>query len=102
MPGLADEGKSIVQWLASEEGVGKDVYVHIMEQYSPQAHVGKPKRGSRKREGEAQKVEATGSVRYADINRPVHSDELLLVKQAAESAGIWRFEEAPKHGGWVS
>lgn len=102
MPGLADEGKSIVQWLASEEGVGKDVYVHIMEQYSPRAHVGKPKRGSRMKEGEAQKVEATGSVRYADINRPVHSDELLLVKQAAESAGIWRFEEAPKHGGWVS
>ena len=38
MPGYEDEGKHIVQWLA--ENVSKDLYVHVMEQYHPRAHVG--------------------------------------------------------------
>lgn len=42
MPGKEDEGREIVRWLA--DNVSKDMYVHIMEQYRPDAHVGKKRR----------------------------------------------------------
>ena len=43
---------------------------------------------------------AKKEVRYADINRPVDLSEVASVKKAAEEAGIWRFVEAAKHGGF--
>jgi putative pyruvate formate lyase activating enzyme len=46
MPGKEEEGKRIMEWLA--ENVSKDLYVHVMEQYHPDAHVGK-KRTRRRR-----------------------------------------------------
>lgn len=102
MPGKEDEGQEIVRWLA--EHVSKDLFVHIMEQYHPRAHVGKSKRvgkdtsvdpGSKPLpKGEAAKV------RYEEINRPVSDDEMSLVKQAAHNAGLWRFVEVAEHGGF--
>ncbi|GES60201.1 putative pyruvate formate lyase activating enzyme [Aspergillus terreus] len=87
MPGKEDEGREIMRWLA--ENVSRDLYVHIMEQYHPDAHVGKKKRGAKEGDGE--------TVRYADINRAVNDRELGSVKEAAVQAGLWRFCE-PNEG----
>jgi putative pyruvate formate lyase activating enzyme len=89
MPGMEDEGKEIMKWLAKH--IGKDIMVHIMEQYHPRAHVGKSRRG--RGGGEAE-------VRYADINRPIGLEEVASVKEVAEKAGLWRFVEAARHGGF--
>ncbi|KAH7068941.1 hypothetical protein BKA63DRAFT_98145 [Paraphoma chrysanthemicola] len=102
MPGMEDEGKEIVKWLA--ENVSKDIMVHIMEQYFPRAHVGKARRGKKSDVVEPGGVQATSetarSVRYEDINRPVDLDEVSAVRKAAEEAGLWRFVEASRHGGF--
>jgi len=103
MPGMEQEGKEIVKWLANE--LGKDVMVHIMEQYFPRAHVGKERRGRASQEvvepGGAEASLATKKeVRYADINRPFDLDEVVSVKRAAQDAGLWRFVEASRHGGF--
>lgn len=87
MPGKEDEGVKIVNWLASN--LGKDTFVNVMEQYHPDAHVGKAQRGSQ-----------TGSQRYAEINRPVTAQEIGTVQKAARDAGLWRFAEAAQHGGF--
>lgn len=101
MPGHEDEGKQIVRWLG--ENVSKDIMVHIMEQYFPRAHVGKPRR-SKEDIVEPGDVRASpqpkAKVRYEDINRPVDLNEVKAVKAAAEQAGLWRFVEAAKHGGF--
>ncbi|KAF1841249.1 uncharacterized protein K460DRAFT_399072 [Cucurbitaria berberidis CBS 394.84] len=56
MPGMEDEGREIMKWLA--ENVSKDIMVHIMEQYFPRAHVGKKRRNSK---GEIKVVEPGGA-----------------------------------------
>ena len=101
MPGYEEEGAKVMQWLASEDGLGKDAFVNVMEQYRPDAYVGKTKR-------EKAKVEAGGdlragkeAVRYGDINRTIKLDELRSVKAAAQAAGLWRFPDPPQHGGWA-
>jgi putative pyruvate formate lyase activating enzyme len=77
-----------------------------MEQYFPRAHVGKERRGSKDKSNDIEPggLQAPAStkkvVRYADINRPVDLDEVAAVKKAAEEAGLWRFVEAAKHGGF--
>ncbi|PIG86299.1 DUF92 domain protein [Aspergillus arachidicola] len=76
MPGKEDEGREIMRWLA--ENVSKDLYVHIMEQYHPDAHVGKRKRTAKDSKGEEE-----AEVRYAEINRAVRDDELGSVRDAA-------------------
>ena len=103
MPGKEDEGKEIMRWLA--ENVSKDIMVHIMEQYFPRAHVGKERRGSKTENvvepgGVKASPAAKKDVRYADINRPVDLDEVSAVRKAAEEAGLWRFVEAARHGGF--
>lgn len=85
MPGKEQEGVEIMNWLANV--VSKDVFVNVMEQYFPTAHVGKEKRGNKEK-------------RYAEINRPVNRDEIGVVQKAARDAGLWRFAEAARHGGW--
>ena len=89
MPGKEDEGREIVRWLA--ENVSKDMYVHIMEQYHPDAHVGKKQRGS---------AGVGNEVRYSEINRPVDAQEVGLVQSAARDAGLWRLCESAQHGGF--
>lgn len=101
MPGKEEEGKLIVQWLA--ENISKDLFVHIMEQYHPRAHVGKPKRGRLGTAGdlcEHEGADKAKDVRYPDINRPVDLKEVDSVRAAAERAGLWRFVDAAGHGGF--
>lgn len=89
MPGREQEGMQIMKYQASE--VSRDCFVNIMEQYSPRAHVGKKRRGK-----------GGGSeTRYHDINRPVNEDEVTSVRDAAEEAGLWRFNGPPKHDGFA-
>ena len=89
MPGLEDEGIEIMKWLA--ETLSRDVFVNVMEQYHPDAHVGKAKRGI---------SAASQSMRYSDINRAISERELGDVQMAARDAGLWRFAEAAQHGGF--
>lgn len=105
MPGKEDEGQEIVRWLA--ENVSKDLFIHIMEQYHPRAHVGKPKRSSGKGAavvelgGVQSTKDTTQKVRYEDINRAVSDQEVSSVLQAAKQAGLWRFVEPPRHDGFL-
>jgi putative pyruvate formate lyase activating enzyme len=103
MPGYEEEGQEIVKWLA--ENISKDTYIHIMEQYHPRAHVGKPKRSTKRKEvvepgGEPAPGESAKQLRYQDINRPTNDQEISSVKRAAEQAGLWRFVEVAEHGGF--
>ena len=112
MPGLEDEGQEIMKWLA--HNVSRDVFVNIMEQYHPDAHVGKPKHASTgldkqeskptMRSAEAGAVpdrhERAPAVRYEEINRPITQDEISNVTKAARSAGLWRFCDVAEHGGF--
>ena len=99
MPGKEDEGVQIVRWLA--DNVSKDLFVHVMEQYHPRAHVGKARRRSRRDAAiEPGGTEVNMDVRYAEINRPVNDDEMSAVRNAAEAAGLWRFVDAAGHGGF--
>jgi putative pyruvate formate lyase activating enzyme len=91
MPGKEDEGRDIMRWLA--ENVSRDLYVHIMEQYHPDAHVGKKRRTTRRRTEVGGEDEVKEEVRYAEINRAVKDEELMSVKDAAIEAGLWRFCE---------
>ena len=88
MPGKEDEGVQIVNWLS--QNLGKDVFVNVMEQYHPDAHVGKTQRGSKVASGK----------RYAELNRAVTNEEIGVVKRAAKNAGLWRFVEPAEHGGF--
>lgn len=101
MPGKEDEGREIMRWLANN--VSKDLYVHIMEQYHPDAHVGKKKRVANKNTAAGNNDGGTGGsgeVRYAEINRAVKDEELGSVRDAAVEAGLWRFCEVNEHGGF--
>lgn len=90
MPGKEDEGREIMRWLA--ENVSKDLYVHIMEQYHPDAHVGKKRRVVKNtQDGKREEV------RYAEINRAVKDEELGNVRDAAVAAGLWRFCEVDEN-----
>lgn len=95
MPGKEDEGREIMRWLA--ENVSTDLYVHIMEQYHPDAHVGKKRRLAKNSNNGG---EDRGEVRYAEINRAVKDEELGSVRDAAVAAGLWRFCEVNEHGGF--
>lgn len=98
MPGKEDEGKKIMKWLA--ENISRDLYVHVMEQYHPDAHVGKKRRTSRKVTEPGGIEEEGGEVRYADINRAVTDEELGSVRKAAEDAGLWRFCDVSEKAGF--
>lgn len=95
MPGLEEESRQIMEFLAKE--VSTDCFVNIMEQYHPDAHVGKPRRKtSGGKDKEAEVVDGGHEdVRYSDINRAVTNDEILSVRKAAEAAGLWRFCDPP-------
>jgi len=93
MPGLEAEGEIIMRFLARD--ISRDCFVNIMEQYKPDAHVGKPRRG-KARSGQ----DGSDEARYADINRAVTEQEVSTVRRAAEDAGLWRFCDPPKHDGF--
>jgi putative pyruvate formate lyase activating enzyme len=107
MPGLEAEGEGIMRWVT--ENVSKDLYVHVMEQYHPRAHVGKERRGPLRQDAEtgssmaeprdvSQHSHPEKSLRYEEIDRPVSLVEVASVRQGAEQAGLWRFAAAAEHG----
>ena len=109
MPGKEDEGAEIMRWLGGN--VSKDLFVNIMEQYHPDAHVGKLSRSSKasmKSESLADtsvtepggETSSSTSARYSEINRPVTGQEVSSVRRAAEDAGLWRFCDPPRHEGF--
>ena len=109
MPGMEEEGKEIMRWVAGE--VSRDMFVNIMEQYRPDAHVGKSVRAAKAFSGSEQcdgmavteqdsERAATTKVRYSEINRPVTSEEVSSVRKAAEDAGLWRFCDPVRHDGF--
>lgn len=87
-----------MRWLASE--VSPDLYVHVMEQYHPDAHVGKKSKTKKDKLGGEEYDDGTETVRYAEINRAVTDEELGSVKQAAKDAGLWRFCEVSEQPGF--
>ncbi|EJT79027.1 pyruvate formate lyase activating enzyme [Gaeumannomyces tritici R3-111a-1] len=116
MPGLEAESARIMSWIADE--ISRDTFVHIMDQYRPAANVGKAKRSRpataapsaetggqtalapSATEGPGDGKPEPGEVRYADINRAITEAELSSVRKAAEDAGLWRFCDPPRHGGF--
>ncbi|KAF4626284.1 hypothetical protein G7Y89_g11876 [Cudoniella acicularis] len=106
MPEHESEGEEIMKWMA--KNISTDVFVNIMEQYHPDAHVGKPKIPRRSPVAPADpKVRANddpepvSELRYGEINRHVSKDEISTVRKAAEQAGLWRFCDPPKHDGFA-
>jgi putative pyruvate formate lyase activating enzyme len=105
MPGLSGEGQNIMTWMANN--VSKDLFINIMEQYHPDAHVGKKRRKSHpiaqatEPGGIPATAETESDIRYADINRHIDNEELRGVRVAAEKAGLWRFCDPPRHDGFA-
>ncbi|KAK3353198.1 hypothetical protein B0T25DRAFT_590853 [Lasiosphaeria hispida] len=98
MPGFEAEGARIMQFLA--EDVSKDCFVNIMEQYRPDAYVGRSKKRAKQSHKNQHETEGEGEKRYSDINRAVSADEISVVRKAAETAGLWRFCDPAKHDGF--
>ncbi len=69
MPGLLDETRAILRFLASE--ISPNTFVNIMAQYRPWGEVSAEK--------------------YAEINRPITREEYRAALDAAREAGLWRF-----------
>ena len=105
MPGLEAESVEIMKFLAND--VSKDCFVNIMEQYHPDAYVGRPKRTGRQQtadkaasSGASDDADKGSQKRYAEINRAVTKEEISFVRHAAEQAGLWRFCDPPRHDGF--
>ena len=103
MPGKEDEGREIMRWLG--DNISRDIFVNIMEQYHPDANVGKPPRSPRASSspGSTDKPSegpSSVSLRYHEINRAVTGQEISSVRKAAEDAGIWRFCDPVRHDGF--
>ena len=70
MPGMVDETKAIMQFLAS---LSPDSYVNIMDQYYPSGKV--------------------ASTKYGEINRHLNRKEYQDSLAAAREAGVWRIDK---------
>lgn len=71
MPGLLDDTREILRWLANE--CSRDTYVNVMDQYHP-----------------AWKVET--EPHFAQINRRLSADEFRQAMEYGREAGLWRFD----------
>jgi len=80
MPGQLDESREIFRWLAQE--LSRDTYINIMGQYRPAYVVGTI----------IQEGTKAGSARYAEIDRCPTDAELDAAYEAAQDAGLWRFD----------
>jgi len=76
MPGLFDDTREIMHWIA--ENMSRDTYVNVMDQYYP-AH------------------KAETEPRFAEINRGISADELCGAVEVARKAGLWRFDTRWRH-----
>lgn len=73
MPGLVGDTAVIMRFLADE--VSPDLYLNLMAQYYPTHKVSDQK--------------------YPEINRRLRAEEYRQAYQAAQDAGLWRFDERP-------
>jgi putative pyruvate formate lyase activating enzyme len=71
MPGLLDDTREIMRWLATS--LSRDTYVNVMDQYYP-AH------------------KAETEPRFATINRHLHNSEFQQALEHARTAGLWRLD----------
>jgi putative pyruvate formate lyase activating enzyme len=71
MPGLLEDTREILNWLAHE--LSPDTYVNLMDQYRP-----------------AHRVER--EARFAEINRRTTRAEFIRAVELAGEAGLWRFD----------
>src|SRR5205823_12191426 len=71
MPGLLDDTREIMHWLAT--ALSRDTYVNVMDQYDP-AH------------------KAETEPRFAQINRPLRGIEFAQAVDHARSVGLWRLD----------
>ncbi len=71
MPGLLDDTREMMHWIADE--LSCDTYVNLMDQYYP-AH------------------KAETEPRFAEINRGISSDEFCRALELARTAGLWRLD----------
>jgi len=71
MPGMPDDSRSILQWLADE--ISQDTFVNIMGQYRPANKVGRISAGSNE----------VGSPHFQEINRRPDRSELEAAYEAA-------------------
>ena len=71
MPGLPDETREILRWVAT--ALSPDTHVNLMDQYHPDGRVGQ-------------------DGRFHSIDRRLRSDELEAAYAEARRAGLWRFD----------
>ena len=71
MPGLLDDTREIMHWVA--KNMSRDTYVNVMDQYYP-AH------------------KAETEPRFTEINRGISADEFCGAIELARTAGLWRFD----------
>jgi uncharacterized Fe-S radical SAM superfamily protein PflX len=71
MPGMLEETRQIMTWLARE--LGPDTYVNVMGQYYPAG--------------------AVSAEKYPEINRKLVGAELDEARRLAREAGLWRLDE---------
>jgi len=71
MPGLLDDTREIMNWIA--DNLSRDTYVNVMDQYYP-AH------------------KAETEPRFVEINRAISADEFCGALELARAAGLWRFD----------
>jgi putative pyruvate formate lyase activating enzyme len=71
MPGLLDDTREIMDWIATT--LSRDTYVNVMDQYYP-AH------------------KAETNPRFANINRHLDESEIEEALEYARAAGLWRLD----------
>ncbi|GBD11423.1 hypothetical protein HRbin23_01088 [bacterium HR23] len=79
MPGMLEDTRCILQWLAS---LSPDTYVNVMGQYHPA-------------------WKAQEDPRFSAINRPVSPREMEEAYRMARDAGLWRLDTRWRSVGWA-
>jgi putative pyruvate formate lyase activating enzyme len=72
MPGLLEDTREIMHWLATE--LSRDTYVNVMDQYRPA-------------------WKAKSEPRFTEINRSLKPSEFERAIECAHAAGLWRLDE---------
>jgi putative pyruvate formate lyase activating enzyme len=79
MPGLLDDTREILRWLAE---LSPDTYVNVMDQYRPA-------------------WKARTEAKYAEIGRPITSREYHQALAYAREAGLWRLDTRWRRGPYL-
>ncbi len=79
MPGLLDDTREILRWLAT--ALSRDTFVNVMDQYRPTYKAGT-------------------DPRFAAINRRIAEAEFAQAMQHARAAGLWRFDTRWRRAAW--